>query len=94
MYIYIYLIYSQAMRFNQTLRYLGIARNSICGVDFHGRGELDPSALTALSLSLKLNAGMKDIDLSGNPGTEALKTSFQVNAPGVSVVYEVKRKRL
>jgi hypothetical protein len=81
------------MRFNQTLRYLGLARNSVCGVDYHGRGELDPSALTALALSLKLNAGLKTIDLAGNPGANALTTSFKTNGPSVEVIYEVKRKR-
>lgn len=84
---------AQAMRFNQTLSYLGLAKNSICGVDYHGRGELDPSALTAFSLSLKLNAGLKNIDLVGNPGAVNLKTSFRVNAPRLVVAYEEKRKR-
>lgn len=84
---------TEALRFNQTLTTLAIARNSICGVDFHGRGELDPSAATAFAMAMKLNAGLKTIDLAGNPGVESLKNTFVANALGVKVIYAVKKKK-
>ena len=81
---------SEAMRFNQTLTSLALARNGLCGVDVYGRGQSDPSALAAFGNALKMNFVLRKLDLAGNPGAEGLRPSFSMNAPRVETKFDAR----
>jgi len=81
------------LRYNQSLAGLKLGRNSLCGVDEYKRGEQDRSACRALAQALKLNKTLRSLDLSGNPGADALASSFEMNAPNVAINYRLPVKK-
>ena len=49
--------------------------------------------MVALVNTLRLNAHLRHLDLSRTPGAEAIKGSFETNAPRVAVAFVGPRKR-
>lgn len=84
---------SEALRFNQTLTSLALARNGLCGVDIYGRGESDPSALAAFCNALKMNFVLRKLDLTENPGAAGLQSSFALNARRVETKFDARLAR-